>query len=188
MKKSLVLLGISGLLAAVLFSCSDKGTSNNSGPKVLDTSVNGQWHGEMGAIQMVHFNGEKIFAHFSGDSTFSLITRDTTRVATPGIFDTTLVLNGTWRLNTPKDSVLLLLDTCRIIDTTQNMLVPRLVRGQTIPVFVSIAKNPDDGYIEWQIVLTDFVPLAPLLGLDLSNVPKSLLQVIKIVLAKTSQE
>jgi hypothetical protein len=188
MKQASVLFGIAGIAAVMLFSCSDKGTSNNNGPEVLDTSVNGKWQGEIGAIQLVHFNGEKIFAHFSGDSTFSLITRDTTRAATPRILDTMLVLTGTWRLTPPKDSVLLLLDTCTIIDTALNILVPRSVRGQTVPVFISIAKNPDDGYIEWQIALTDFVPLAPLLGLDLSNVPVSILQVIKVVLAKTSQE
>lgn len=190
MKKVFVPFVITGILALALFSCSDKGTNTkNSGPLALDTTVVGTWQGAMGAIQLIHFNGEKIFAHFSsGDSTFYLITRDTTRAATPVILDTTLVLNGAWRLNAPKDSVLLLLDTCRIIDTTLNVLVPRLVRGQIIPVFINIARNPDDGYIEWQIALTDFVPLAPLLGLDLSNAPLSVLQVIKVVLAKMSQE
>ncbi len=174
MKKIFIPFVIAGILALMLFSCSNKGTnSKNSGPLALDTTVVGTWQGAMGAIQLIHFNGEKIFAHFSsGDSYhFHSYTRDTTRAATPVILDTTLALNGAWRLNALKDSVLLLCDTCRIIDTTLNILVPRLVRGQTIPVFITIAKNPDDGYIEWQIALTDFVPLAPLLGLDLSNAP-----------------
>ena len=193
MKKSLVLLGITGLLAAALFSCSDKGTNSNNGPKALDTSVNGKWQGAIGAIHMqtpvFNFNGEKIFVNISSsDSTFALITRDTTRAATLLIFDTTLVLTGSWRLNAPKDSALLLCDTCRIIDTTLNTLVPRLVRGQIIPVFVNIARNTDDGYIEWQIRLTDFLPIAPLMGLNIPASSAGLLSGTIIVLAKMSQE
>jgi hypothetical protein len=192
MRKTCVLFGITGLLAAALFSCSDKGTISNNGAKALDTSVNGKWQGTILAIKIpkvINFNGEKIFVNFSGsDSTFALITRDTTRAATLFIADTTLVLTGSWRLNAPKDSVLLLCDTCRIIDTTLNVLVPRLVRGQTIPVFITIAKNPDDGLIEWQIALTDFLPIAPLMGLNLNGVDPNLFSGTIIVLAKTSQE
>ena len=281
MKKSLVLLGISGLLAAVLFSCSDKGTGSNSnetkiilssisgtvtdsvtglaipnamvsllssnGPILdsavtdingayallnvktgssltlriqanrfvtknatvtvvdttaqtvnaklvlaIDQTVVGKWQGAIGAIKIpntINFNGEKMFVNIlSSDSTFALITRDTTRAATPSIFDTTLVLTGHWKLNAPKDSALLLCDTCRIIDTTLNTLVPRLVRGQIIPVFVNIARNNDDGYIEWQIVLTDFLPIAPLMGLNIPASSAGLLSGTIIVLAKMSQE
>jgi Carboxypeptidase regulatory-like domain len=281
MKKSLVLLGISGLLAAVFFSCSDKGTGSNSnetkiilssisgtvtdsvtgfaipnamvsllsiGGPVLDSSVTdidgayallnvktgssptlriqangfitknatvavvdttaltinvklvlaidqtvvGKWQGAIGAIKIpntINFNGEKIFVNISGnDSTFALITRDTTRAATPLISDTTLVLAGSWRLNAPKDSALLLCDTCRIIDTTLNTLVPRLVKGQTIPVFINIARNTADGYIEWQISLTDFLPIAPLMGLNLNGVNPTLFSGTIIVLAKMSEE
>jgi hypothetical protein len=192
MKKSFVLLVISGLLAAALFYCSDKGTGSNSGPKALDTSVNGQWQGAIGAIKIpntINFNGEKIFANFpSGNSTFALITRDTTRAATPLILDTTLVLTGSWTLNALKDSALLVCDTCRIIDTTLNALVPRIVRGQIIPVFINIARNSFDGYIEWQISLTDFLPIAPLMGLNIPASSAGLLSGTIIVLAKMSQE
>jgi hypothetical protein len=187
MKKASNLFAIAGILSAVLFSCSDKGTNVS-----LDATVVGTWQGAIGAIHLqnvIDFNGEKIFVNISsGDSTFALITRDTTRAATPFIHDTTLDLTGSWSLNAQKDSILLLCDSCRIIDTTLNTLVPRLVRGQIIPVFVNIARNNDDGYIEWQIVLTDFLPIAPLMGLNIPASSAGLLSGTIIVLAKMSQE
>ena len=158
----------------------------------IDETEVGKWFGAIGAIHVkntIDFNGEKIFADFSGaDSTFALITRDTTRAGTPLISDTTLVLTGVWKLNAPQDSVLLVCDTCRIIDTTLNTLVPRSVRGEIIPVFIDIANNPDDGYVEWQIRLTDFLPIAPLMGLNLSPADAGLLSGTIIALAKMSQE
>ena len=193
MRKTCVLFGITGLLAAALFSCGDKGTSSNNGPLALDTTVAGTWQGAIGEIHLqnpvIDFNGEKIFVHFSGgNSTFSLITRDSTRFTIPHISDTTLVLTGAWSYNTPKDSVLLVCDTCRIVDTTLNLLVPRQVRGQRIPVFKNIAKNSYDGYIEWEIQLRDFLPIAPLLGLNISTVDPQYFAGTIIVLAKMSQE
>lgn len=195
MKKVTILLGISGILAVVLFSCGNKGTNSNTNtPGTLDTSVKGKWQGAIGGIHIqflkdtINFNGEKIFVHFSGgDSSFALITCDTTRAATPLISDTTLVLTGSWRVNAPKDTALLLCDTCRIIDTTLNTLVPRLVRGQRIPVFIDIARNPDDGFIEWNVKLNDLLPIAPLMGLNFTADPR-LFANTKIVLAKMSQE
>ena len=158
----------------------------------IDETEVGKWFGTIDSIKIpkvINFNGEKIFADFSGaDSTFALITRDITRAATPLISDTTLVLTGVWKLNAPKDSVLLACDTCRIIDTTLNALVGRSVRGQIIPVFINIANNPDDGFIEWQIRLTDFLPIAPLIGLNLPASDVGFLSSTIIVLAKTSQE
>jgi len=193
MKKTILLCALAGMFTAVFFSCGQKSAGpKNSGPAALDTTVVGKWYGAIGAIKIptvINFNGEKIFVNISGpDSTFALITRDTTRAATPFISDTTLVLSGVWKLNAPKDSVLLVCDTCRIIDTTLNTLVGRSVRGQIIPVFINIANNPDDGYIEWQIRLTDFLPIAPLMGLNLSPADAGLLSGTIIALAKMSQE
>ena len=153
---------------------------------VLDMTVVGKWQGAIGAIPSIHFNGAKIFANFSGgDSSFSLITRDTTRGATPVIKDTTLVLTGSWRLNAVKDTILLASETCRVVDTTTNDLSQRQVQGQIIPIPVNITKQ--NGQIIWKVPLTALVPLAPLIGLDLSGVPQSVLQVIIIELQKMSQ-
>jgi plastocyanin len=184
----------SSLILSIIMDNSKQITAvfQSNSPRTLDTIIIGKWQGAIGAIKIpntINFNGEKIFVNISSsDSTFALITRDTTRAATPLIFDTTLVLTGSWRLNAPKDSALLLCDTCRIIDTTLNALVPRLVRGQIIPVFVNIARNNDDGYIEWQIALTDFLPIAPLMGLNLNGVDPNLFSGTIIVLAKMLQE
>jgi hypothetical protein len=174
-----------GIFIAALstsFFCSDKST----GTAALDMTVVGKWQGAIGAISAIHFNGSKIFANFfGGDSSFSLITRDTTRGATPVIKDTTLVLTGSWRLNAVKDTILLASETCRVVDTTTNDLSQRHVQGQIIPIPVNIAEQ--NGSIIWKVPLTALVPLAPLIGLDLSGVPQSVLQVIIIELEKKSQ-
>jgi hypothetical protein len=188
MKKAIVLLSLSALLtAAILFSCGKNSPTTSTGPTTMDLTVVGLWNGAIAAIPYIHFNGEKIIAHFySADSSFTLITRDPTRGETLPIKDTTLVLSGTWRLNAPKDSVLLLCDTSRIIDTTLNILKPRAVRGQVVPVFIKIATSTA-GAIDWQIVMTDFIPLAPLLNINIPDAYKPALAAVILVLEKTSQ-
>jgi hypothetical protein len=147
--------------------------------------VVGKWYGTMTPIMAIKFKGAKIFTHIAdSDSAFILTTRDTTRDTTLAIKDTTLVLSGIWRLNAAKDSVLLLPDTCRVVDTTLNTLVPRPVKGQVIPMFMNISKNPDNGKVEWEVALIDLVPLAPLIGINLTGVDQSVLQVVKIILEK----
>jgi hypothetical protein len=203
MKKTIVSLSVSAILvAAILFSCSKNSPTSSTGQTTMDLTVVGLWNGALGAIPYIHFNGEKIIAHFSGaDSTFSLITRDVTRGDTLPIKDTTLVLLGTWRLNSPKDSVLLTCDTSRIIDTTLNILKPRAVRGQVVPVCIKdnnpahsdpalkneIKSNSSTGAINWQIAMTDFIPLAPLLNINIPDAQKPLLAAVILVLEKTSQ-
>src|ERR1700690_1045413 len=94
MKKTILLYALASMFTAVFFSCGEKGANPKSGPAALDTTVVGKWYGAIGAIKIptvINFNGEKIFVNISGaDSAFALITRDTTRTATPLISDTTL--------------------------------------------------------------------------------------------------
>ncbi|MDD5675625.1 MAG: hypothetical protein PHC61_15755 [Chitinivibrionales bacterium] len=208
MKKAFVLFAAVGIMTGVLFSCSDNpsGASNTNPPHdttgtidtshhdstvQLDTTVRGKWAGAMGAITLIHFHGEKIFVNISGsDSTFALITRDTLIDTTlnSSIKDTTLVLTGKWRLKPLQDSILLLCESGRIIDTTLHALVSRdSVAGQRIPMNISIYRNSQLGTIEWKVILTDLIPLAPYLHIDLSTTPLSVLQVIQIILVKKSQ-
>lgn len=180
---------MTGMAAVALFSCGDKAT-DTGGTSQLDLTVVGKWEGELPSYPGV-MNGVKIFATITGaDSTFALITRDPTKdtMQNVSIKDTTLVLTGTWRLNALKDSILLICGSCRIIDTLQNILVARSVEGQIVPIFINIYKEQTSGAIDWEIVLTDFIPLAPLLGINLSGIPVALLQGISIVLVKKSQE
>ncbi|HEX7511013.1 MAG TPA: hypothetical protein VF335_06915 [Chitinivibrionales bacterium] len=103
-------------------------TTNSTGPSALDTTVIGAWRGAIGAIPMLNFTGEKIFLSVSRpDSSFRLITRDTTRAAMQVIKDTMVVLTGAWRINGSKDSILLLCDSCRVVDTALNVLSQRNV-------------------------------------------------------------
>jgi hypothetical protein len=184
LNKNFALLSGSGLIiAALLFSCADKSTAPAGG---LDLSVVGNWEGAMGAIPLIHFTGERIFANLSGrDSTFVLITRDPTKDTTSAIKDTTLVMTGNWTLNAGKDSVLLAPHSCRIIDTATNTLRSRVI-DQTIPVFIKIAKDAS-GVINWDIAMSDFLPLAPLLGLNLPPLSPSVWQAVRIILEKMSQ-
>lgn len=159
----------------------------------LDLTVVGKWEGAMAAIPYMQFNGAQIFAAFRNiDSTFRLVTRDATRGQTLPIKDTTLILTGTWTIvkardASTKDSVLLKCDSGMIVDTALKALVPRDVKGQVIPVCISIARNSQNQNIEWTVALTDLVPLAPMMGLNLSGVPTSLLKLISVVLVKKSQ-
>lgn len=162
------------VLISGLFVCSQ----NPSGPSALDTTVVGNWQGAIGAIPTFNFRGEKIFVNIArSDSSFVLVTRDTTRASTPVIKDTMLVLSGAWRLNSPKDSILLLCDSCRVVDTTLNVLSQRQVQGQVIPVGTPIDRQPD-GLILWHVCLYDLSPLMPYIGLDLSGIPASQLQAL----------
>jgi hypothetical protein len=173
-------------VATMLFSCGD---DKPSGPAGMDTSCVGEWIGAMEPIPLAGFNGAKIFAHLeSQPQTFELLTRDTTRGTSSAIKDTTLALTGTWSLNAAKDSVLLTCDTGKIIDTALNILKPLSVRGQVIPVYLKIAVNPATSAIEWDIAFSDFLPLAPLLGITIpQGIPPSVWQAIRIILLKTKQ-
>ena len=167
-------------------SCGDKAAENGNGQ--MDLSVVGYWEGAMEPIPFVGFKGAQIFNRITAvDSAFTLVTLDTSRGIDRPIRDTTLYLAGKWRLNVPGDSILLLPDTCRIIDTAQNILVPREVRGQTIPMLINISTYQPTGEIEWTVAIADLMPLAPLLGLNLSGIPPGLLQAVQIILVKRWQ-
>ena len=180
MKKTIVLLSTVTIAALALFSCGDKPT----GAAKPDAPAIGIWTGDIPPIPGV-VSGVDIFANIKGpDSSFLLTGRDPSRGTAAPIKDTTLVLEGKWRLNSIRDTILLICDTCRIIDTAQGLLVPRMVRGEIIPVNIDINTNPGNGAVEWKIRLSDFVPLAPLLGIDLSNLSTDFLGRISIILTK----
>lgn len=180
------------LVAIVLLVACGKDSPNNSGPQntdttvVMDLSVVGDWVAILAIPPIIN---QKIFVDISKtDSAFLIVTRDPSRDTTknPAIKDTTLVLTGHWGINNGKDSLLLLCDTSRIIDTAKNELSPRNVRGKTIPLPIQINKNSTSGDIEWEIALFDFVPLAQLLNIDLSNYV-ALLKDIRLILVKVRQ-
>jgi hypothetical protein len=171
--------------AVLLLSCGDNADDGNGQP---DLSVIGYWEGSMGPIPFINFKGVQIFNRITAvDSTFTLVTLDTSQGTVLPIRDTTLYLAGKWRLNVPGDSIMLLPDTCRIIDTAQNILVSRAVRGDTIPMWKNIIKNDASGQVEWTVYGTDLVLLGPLIGINLSGTPASLLKMMVIVLTKTRQ-
>lgn len=187
LEKNLLYRALTGLTITLLLSC-----GHDSGP-VPDTSAVGDWYGFMIPIHLsgiMEFNGAKIFVDISKtDSLFSLVTLDTTRDTTknPSIKDTSLVLTGAWKLNATQDSILLICDTGRIIDTTLDSLSPREVKGRIIPMAINISDNPSSGDVEWEVPLTEMVPLAPLLGMDLSGVNSSILDAVIIVMIKVKQ-
>jgi hypothetical protein len=197
MNKTVVIFSMAGLLSILLMTCG-KDSSNNPGPLgqdtthigplPLDLSVVGKWEGVM--AQIGSFNGAKIFVEIAKtDSAFRLVSLDPKRnpALNPAILDTSLVLTGKWRLNTVKDSILLLCDQSRIIDTSLNILRPNDVSGQIVPMLISISKDQTSGDIGWLIALQDLVPLSPMLGIDLTGVNVTVLQVIKILLVKKLQ-
>jgi hypothetical protein len=170
--------------AALWLSC---GENENEDGGQMDTSVIGYWEGRIEALPTFGFDGARIFTRISGwDSSFTLIslTLDTAN----NIQDTTLDMAGRWRMNVPEDSILLLPDTCRIIDTTLNILVPKNVTGVVIPLPVDIKRNSSTAIIEWTVSFADLVPMAPLLGIDLSGIPLIALVGQKITLFKRSQQ
>lgn len=179
------------VVAFVLLVVCGKDSPNNSGIQktdttaVMDLSVVGDWVGVMFFPGIIN---QSVFIDIvKADSTFFLVTRDSTRdtIKNPAIKDTTLVLFGTWKINTTNDSIVLLCDTGRIIDTTLNILSPRNVRGQTIPIFVNISKNTTD--INWMITYADLVPLATLLNLNLTGYSTDILKIFTVLLVKKKQ-
>jgi len=172
------------LCSALLFSCGD---NENTGPGQMDTSVIGYWEGRIDPVFV--FDGMRFFTRISGsDSTFRLVSLSLDTASTSS--DTTLDMAGKWRMNSVRDSILLLPDTCRIIDTAKNILVPREVKGSIIPLPVAISKNSTTGDIEWAMSFAELIPIAPLLGIDLSGFPSEVLAGFKnsrITLFKRSQ-
>lgn len=175
MKSPKTILPAICIMVAIFLSCSNGPTQTATAQ--LDTTVIGKWQGAIAIPPLI--SGVKVNINiYRTDSLFSLIARnvDLDTTLNPAIKDTSLALYGTWRLNTARDSIKLSCDTSRIIDTAQHILTPRAVRGQIIPIFVTIARNSANGSITWDVPLTDIVPLAPLLGINLSLIPAILLQ------------
>jgi hypothetical protein len=160
----------------------------------MDLTVVGKWEGSIASIPLVNFNGAQIFPSFrKSDSTFRLISRDSTRHQTTGVKDTMLIITGTWSIQkaksaSSKDSVLLLCDSAKKIDTAMNALVPNdSIHGLRVPVCINIAKNNSSGDIEWAVTMKDFIPLAPYLRIDIPSNFTFILNIIQIVFKKKSQ-
>lgn len=178
-----------GLLAAMMaltgmLLCGKNNPAGTGNPK-FDNSVVGMW---MGGLRHPPVVNDYIYVHIIGtDSTFSLVTRDAAGDSTsnPAIKDTTLVLTGKWRLNGTKDSMLLLCDTARIIDTLNHVLVGRQVHGQVISLYVSIAPNAA-GEIMWTLSMSDLITLAPLMGMNIDPTQADALRFVKVGLKKVS--
>ena len=170
-------LCISGMIC---FSClSPDDTSPN------DTIVAGEWEGFITPInyQSLNFNGANIFINFSSkEPTFILVARDTTEIVSQEIKDTILVLEGAWELNATQDSVLLTPSSCRALDTTTRTLASRSAQDQSIRIPKLITKN--EASVIWEICFIDLESLVPLLGLNISEDQKGLLQMLTLDLEK----
>jgi hypothetical protein len=167
----------------LVLSCGD-GVDESNGQ--MDTSVIGLWEGAIGELIVFNFYGVQFFTRITAqDSAFQLVARELDTAAADQ--DTTLDMAGRWRMNVTRDSILLLPDTCRIIDTAQNALVPRPVRGSVIPLPVAISKNGTTGEIEWVVAFSDLIPIAPLLGINVTGIDPRLLSGSIITMVKQSQ-
>lgn len=159
MKKiSCAFLIVTGLL---LWGCQTNGDDDGV---IIDPVVEhicvGTWQGGIGGQQLngllprdilinVKINNDK-------DSTYSLIA-----TYAPGT-DTSLKHLGSWHLNAKGDSIILVGINCQVIDTTQKKLVTRDC-GAPIPIFINIQNNT------WKVLLTDLLPVAATLQIDVSN-------------------
>jgi hypothetical protein len=183
-KKLIVILIIIGSIGALVYSC----VSNTKENARMDTTAVGKWEGLIVGINMppIQFNGAKIFMDFSGkDSVFNIVARDTSKIASPDIKDTILVLTGAWRQNAPQDSVLLSPSACRALDTGTHTLSSRPAQEQPIPIPKFIEKKETS--IIWEISFADLAPLVPLLGLTIPESQIGLLKMLVIDLEKKSQ-
>jgi hypothetical protein len=186
MKEHILLTALFCCTLTLFLSCGDE---PDGGVTEMDTSVIGFWEGMIEELDVFGFDGARIYTRITGpDSSFSLVSLTLDTAST--VQDTTLDMAGKWSMNAVRDSILLLPDTCRIIDTTLNTLVPREVRGSIIPLPLDISKNSVTGTIEWMVSFADLVPIAPLLGIDLSGIPIELITQLtksKVTMFKRSQ-
>jgi len=149
------------------------------------TKAAGTWLGYIIPINVppIHFNGAKILLKVSEkDSAFHLVARDTTEIVSPTVKDTILVLDGSWRLNSAKDSIALLCSYCRIIDTSTNALYERPVENQRIQLKVNIAQK--EASTIWEIPFSDLAALVPLLGLSIPAEQQGILKMFVIDMEK----
>lgn len=146
-------------ISLLLFSCQKNDENNVAKPAEKHICV-GTWQGGIGGDKLASLLPKAILIDVKinndADSTYSLIS-----TYAPGI-DTTLKHAGTWHLNSKGDSIILVGNNCLIIDTTQKKLVMREC-GDAIPIHISIQNNL------WKVLMTDLLPVAKTLSIDVSN-------------------
>jgi hypothetical protein len=147
----------------------------------LEANAPGTWEGLIVPINMgdIHFNGARVFLDVPGtdSSTFRMVAReaDSTRLLSPSVKDTLLILSGIWTLKSNPDSIVLNCSYCRVVDTVR------------IALPLTMEKS-EEGLILWKVSFADLAPLIPLLGLTISDDNAGLLKMFKIELQKTMQE
>jgi hypothetical protein len=161
--------------------------------KPLEANAPGTWEGLIVPINMgdIHFNGARVFLDVPGtdSSTFRMVAReaDSTRLLSPSVKDTLLILSGIWTLKSNPDSIVLNCSYCRVVDTTEKILYDRPVDTVRIALPLTMEKS-EEGLILWKVSFADLAPLIPLLGLTISDDNAGLLKMFKIELQKTMQE
>jgi hypothetical protein len=159
MNKSLAVIVI--VIGLFLWSCQN----NENGPGVVTDPVGehicvGSWLGGIGGQQLMGLLPRDILINVKinndKDSSYSLIT-----TYSPGT-DTSMKHLGSWHLNAKGDSIILVGSNCQVIDTTQKKLVTRDC-GQPIPIYINIQNN------SWKVLLTDLLPVASTLQINLTG-------------------
>jgi hypothetical protein len=156
------LISVIGLTISVLFlSCQNNG--NEPENQIIDPPEHkciGLWQGGIGGESLMGLLPRDILIDVKinndKDSTYSLIS-----TYAPGV-DTSMKHLGTWHLNTKGDSIILVGNDCRVIDTIQKKLVVRDC-GAPIPIYINIQNNT------WKVLMTDLLPVAKTLSIDVSN-------------------
>jgi hypothetical protein len=142
-----------------LWGCQKNGTGPENDPPANHICV-GAWQGGIGGQQLMGLLPRDILIDVKinndKDSTYSLIA-----TYAPGT-DTSMKHLGSWHLNAKGDSIILVGNNCQIIDTTEKKLVTREC-GAPIPIYINIHNDA------WKVLMTDLLPVAETLQIDVSN-------------------
>lgn len=151
------------IFGLLLFSCQKNGNEPEDNV-IIDPAEKhicvGTWQGGIGGASLAGLLPRDILIDVKinndADSTYSLIS-----TYAPGL-DTSMKHLGTWHLNNKGDSIILVGNDCQVIDTIQKKLVARDC-GAPIPIYINIQNNI------WKVLMTDLLPVAETLSIDVSN-------------------
>jgi hypothetical protein len=147
-------------IGLLLFNCQKNQEDNEVTSPAKKHICVGTWQGGIGGEKLAGLLPTAILIDVTinddADSTYSLVS-----TYAPGI-DTTLKHTGTWHLNSKGDSIILAGNNCLVTDTTQGKLVSREC-GSAIAIHINIQNNL------WKVLMTDLLPVAKTLSIDISN-------------------
>jgi hypothetical protein len=159
-----LIFSISLTIGVLFMSCQNNG--NEPENQIINPPEHkciGLWQGSLGDETLRKILPKDILIDVKinndADSTYSLIS-----TYAPGT-DTSLKHLGTWHFNSKGDSIILVGNDCRVIDTIQKQLVVRECSAQ-IPIYINIQNTT------WKVLLTDLLPIASALSIDVSTIAK----------------